>query len=51
MVIGKPIEVVNFDIEKRQELIEKVRNEIIKNYNEWQDPEGMNIKDLEREAS
>ena len=51
MVIGKPIEVENFYIEKRQELIEKVRNEIIKNYNEWQDPEGMNIKDLEREAS
>ena len=51
MVIGKPIEVENFYIEKRQELIEKVRNEIIKNYNEWQDSEGMNIKDLEREAS
>jgi 1-acyl-sn-glycerol-3-phosphate acyltransferase len=51
MVIGKPIEVINFDIEKRHELIEKVRNEIIKNYNEWQDSEISDIKDLEREAT
>ena len=51
MVIGKPIEVINFDIEKRHELIEKVRNEIIKNYNEWTDSETLDIKDLEREAT
>jgi 1-acyl-sn-glycerol-3-phosphate acyltransferase len=49
MVIGKPIEVMNIDIEKRQELIEIVRNEIIKNYNEWQEP-GSFIKDLKSEA-
>jgi 1-acyl-sn-glycerol-3-phosphate acyltransferase len=51
LIIGKPIEVINFDIEKRHELIEIVRNEIMKNYNEWQDADRMNIKDLEREAS
>jgi 1-acyl-sn-glycerol-3-phosphate acyltransferase len=49
MVIGKPIEVMNIDIEKRHELIEVVRNEIIKNYNEWQEP-GSFIKDLKSEA-
>ena len=37
LMIGKPIEVVNFDIEKRHELIEIVRNEIMKNYNEARD--------------
>ena len=50
LIIGKPIEVINFDIEKRHELIQKVRNEIIKNYNEWQDADIPDIKDLEREA-
>ena len=34
LIIGKPVEVQNFDIEKRYELIETVRNEIIKNYND-----------------
>ena len=48
IVIGKPIEVVHFNMERRQELIEKVRNEIIKNYNEWQDSDKLDIKDLER---
>ena len=47
IVIGKPIEVVHFNMERRQELIEKVRNEIIKNYNEWQDSDKLDIKDLE----
>jgi 1-acyl-sn-glycerol-3-phosphate acyltransferase len=51
LMIGKPIEVVNFDIEKRHELIEIVRNEIMKNYNEWQDADKTNIKDLQREAT
>jgi hypothetical protein len=50
-MIGKPIEVVNFDIEKRHELIEIVRNEIMKNFNEWQDADSTNIKDLQREAT
>lgn len=47
MVIGKPIEVIHFNMERRQELIAKVRNEIIKNYNEWQDSDKLDIKDLE----
>jgi len=51
LMIGKPIEVVNFDIEKRHELIEIVRNEIMKNFNEWQDADSTNIKDLQREAT
>lgn len=50
MIIGKPIDVVNYDIEKRHELVEKVRNEIIKNYNEWQDSESLNIRALESET-
>jgi 1-acyl-sn-glycerol-3-phosphate acyltransferase len=51
MVIGKPLEVTNFDIEKRHDLMEKVRNEIIKNYNEWQDAGRLDIKDLESETT
>lgn len=51
LIIGKPVEVTNFDIEKRHELIEHVRNEIIQNYNEWQEAGRMDIKDLESEAT
>jgi 1-acyl-sn-glycerol-3-phosphate acyltransferase len=47
LIIGKPIEVNNLNIENRHELIEKVRNTIIKNYNYWQNTENLNIKDLE----
>jgi len=50
IVIGKPIPVQDYDIEHRQELIEKVRNEIIKNYNEWNDKDLMDIKDSAKEA-
>jgi hypothetical protein len=50
MVIGEPIEVKSFNIETRQELIEKVRNTIMKNYNDWKEPENLNIKDLKSEA-
>jgi 1-acyl-sn-glycerol-3-phosphate acyltransferases len=50
LVIGEPIEVKYFDIEKRHELIEKVRNTIIKNYNSWQEPENLKINDLKSEA-
>jgi 1-acyl-sn-glycerol-3-phosphate acyltransferase len=46
LIIGKPVEVQNFDIEKRYELIETVRNEIIKNYNDWREAEETNIKDI-----
>jgi 1-acyl-sn-glycerol-3-phosphate acyltransferase len=49
--LGKPIEVKTFDIENRYELIEKVRNTIIKNYNYWQETRNSNIKDLESEAT
>ena len=50
LIIGKPVEVQNFDIEKRYELIETVRNEIIKNYNDWQEAEEPNIKDIKSET-
>jgi 1-acyl-sn-glycerol-3-phosphate acyltransferase len=50
LVIGEPIEVKSFDIEKRHELIEKVRNTIMKNYNDWREPENSSIKDLKSEA-
>jgi 1-acyl-sn-glycerol-3-phosphate acyltransferase len=46
LVIGEPIKVNSFDIEKRYELIEKVRNTIIKNYEDWQDPDNLKIKDM-----
>ncbi len=51
MVIGKPVDAAHGNIEKRHELIEKVRNEIIKNYNEWQDAARTPIKDSAQEAS
>ena len=47
LVIGEPIEVKSFDIEKRHELIKKVRDTIIKNYDAWKEPENLNIKDME----
>jgi 1-acyl-sn-glycerol-3-phosphate acyltransferase len=50
MVIGNPIEVKNFNIENRQELIEKVREEIIRNYNHWQEAERLNIKEIRNET-
>ncbi|MGA9111751.1 MAG: lysophospholipid acyltransferase family protein [Smithella sp.] len=50
LIIGKPVEVQNYDIEKRYELIETVRNEIIKNYNDWQEAEESNIKDIKSET-
>jgi 1-acyl-sn-glycerol-3-phosphate acyltransferase len=51
MIIGKPIEVNNFDFEKQHELIERVRNKIIKNYNDWQDAEKSDIKDIKSETT
>jgi hypothetical protein len=50
LIIGKPVEVQNFDIEKRYELIETVRNDIIKNYNDWKEAEESNIKDIKSET-
>jgi 1-acyl-sn-glycerol-3-phosphate acyltransferase len=51
IIIGKPIEVKNFDIEKRNELIEMVRKEIINNYNHWQEAEKPDIKDIKSETT
>jgi len=51
LVIGKPIEVKNFNIENRHGLIEKVRDTIIKNYNYWQNTDNLKIKDMESEAT
>ncbi len=51
MIIGKPIDVKNFTIDKRHELIEIVRNEIILNYNEWKDVEMPDIKSSESEVA
>jgi 1-acyl-sn-glycerol-3-phosphate acyltransferase len=51
LVIGEPIEVKSFDIEKRQELIKKVRDTIIKNYDNVQETGNLNIKDQENEAT
>jgi 1-acyl-sn-glycerol-3-phosphate acyltransferase len=51
LVIGEPIEARSFDIEKRQELIKKVRDTIIKNYDNVQETGNLNIKDQESEAT
>lgn len=51
MVIGKPVDVRNFTIERRHELIEIVRNAIIINYNEWKDIEMPDIKSSESEVA
>ena len=51
MIIGKPIDVKHFTIDKRHELIEIVRNEIILNYNEWKDVEMPDIKSSESEVA
>jgi 1-acyl-sn-glycerol-3-phosphate acyltransferase len=51
MVIGKPVEVKNYDIENRRELIAEVRKEIITNYNYWQEDGMLAIKDLVSEGT
>ena len=51
LVIGEPIEVKSFDIENRFELIKKVKDTIIKNYDNMQEMGNLNIKDLESEAT
>jgi 1-acyl-sn-glycerol-3-phosphate acyltransferase len=48
LVIGKPIEVKNFTLEDRQELIRIVRETIIKNYDIWRTEGSENIIDLEK---
>jgi 1-acyl-sn-glycerol-3-phosphate acyltransferase len=49
LVIGEPIKVNSFDIDNRYELIEKVRNTIIKNYDDRREPDNLNIKDMKSE--
>lgn len=51
LVIDKPIDVKDYSIENRQELIEKVRNIIIKNYDSWRETGTASIKDTEKEPS
>jgi len=51
LVIGKPVEVKKFNIESRLELMEKVRDTIIKNYNYWQNTENLGIKLLGSETT
>ena len=47
LIIGEPVDVTNYTMENRQELINKVRDIIIKNYDAWKDASTANIKDLE----
>jgi len=51
MVIDKPIDTKNYTIENRHALIEKVRNNIIKNYDDWRDVGTAGIRDIEKESS
>src|SRR4030042_4501219 len=51
LVIDKAIDVKDYDIEKRQELIEEVRNIIIKNYDCWREDGTAGIKDMERKTA
>lgn len=51
LVIDKPIDVKSFNIENRQELIDKVRKVIIKNYDVWREAGTTSIKDTGREIS
>jgi 1-acyl-sn-glycerol-3-phosphate acyltransferase len=46
LVIDKPIDVKNYTLENRQELIEAVRNVIIKNYDLWREEGTASIKDI-----
>jgi 1-acyl-sn-glycerol-3-phosphate acyltransferase len=51
LVIDKPIDVKNYTLENRQELIKAVRNVIIKNYDLWREEGTASIKDIESEAT
>jgi 1-acyl-sn-glycerol-3-phosphate acyltransferase len=51
LIIDKAIDVRSYSIENRQELIDKVRQVIIKNYNDWKEAGTADIKDLERKTS
>lgn len=51
LIIDKPIDVKKYGVEDRQALIEKVRNIIIKNYDEWRDADTADIIDTEKDIS
>jgi 1-acyl-sn-glycerol-3-phosphate acyltransferase len=51
MVIGKPVDVKNYNIENRHELIDQVRKIIITNYDYWKETGTSNIKDMEEKTS
>ena len=51
LVIDKPIDVKNYTLENRQELIKTVRNVIIKNYDLWREEGTASIKDIESGAT
>ena len=51
LVIDKPIDVKNYTIENRHELIDKVRKVIINNYDNWKEAGTSDIKDLEEKTS
>lgn len=50
MIIDKPVDVRNYNLENRQELITAVRSVIMKNYDHWQDADSLAIKDTEIKA-
>jgi 1-acyl-sn-glycerol-3-phosphate acyltransferase len=47
LVIGKPISTKDYDIERRQELIDRVRNIIISNYETFRDENTQRLKDIQ----
>ena len=51
LVIDKPIDVKNYTIENRHELIDQVRKVIIKNYDYWREAGTSSIKDNEEKTS
>jgi 1-acyl-sn-glycerol-3-phosphate acyltransferase len=51
LIIGKPIDVKNFTLDNRQDLITAVRNTIITNYDNWRAEGSENIVDLEKDIS
>jgi len=51
LIIDKQINLDKYTIENRHELIEEVRNIIIRNYNSWKDASAAGIKDVEKEAA
>jgi 1-acyl-sn-glycerol-3-phosphate acyltransferase len=51
LIIDKPVETKKYTEENRRELIDKIRNIIIKNFDEWREAGTASIKDIEKENS